>query len=93
MSSTSIKISKDSKKKLDELLSILTYKTKKKMTHEQLLKKLITLGFRYESKLVEQFFTSFNINESEIEKDPFFNLPTFNLGINTSENIDKILYK
>jgi len=88
-----IRISKDSKKKLDKLLSILTYKTKKKITHEQLLKELINLGFKYESNFAEQFLTDIRINEIEIEKDSFFNLPTFKLGRNASENIDKIIYK
>ncbi len=93
MASTTIRISKDDKKKLDELMSILSFKTKKKLTQEQLLKELVDLGIKFESNITEQLLSDNDINEIEIEKDPFFNLPTFKLGRNASENIDEIIYK
>jgi len=93
MASTTIRISKDDKKKLDELISILSFKTKKKLTQEQLLKELVDLGIKFESNITEQLLSDNEINEFEIEKDSFFNLPTFNLGPNASENIDEIIYK
>ena len=93
MASTTIRISKDDKKKLDELISILSFKTKKKLTQEQLLKELVSLGIKFESNITEQLLSDNKINEIDIEKDSFFNLPTFNLGRNTSENIDEIIYK
>ncbi len=93
MASTTIRISKDDKKKLDELISILSFKTKKKLTQEQLLKELVDLGIKFESNITEQLLSDNEINEIEIEKDSFFNLPTFNLGPNASENIDDIVYK
>ncbi|MHA1625615.1 MAG: hypothetical protein ACTSWH_10845 [Promethearchaeota archaeon] len=93
MASTTIRISKDDKKKLDELISILSFKTKKKLTQEQLLKELVDLGIKFESNITEQLLSDNEINEIEIEKDSFFNLPTFNLGPNASENIDEIIYK
>ena len=93
MASTTIRISKDDKKKLDELISILSFKTKKKLTQEQLLKELVDLGIKFESNITEQLLSDNDINEIEIEKDSFFNLPTFKLGRNASENIDEIIYK
>ena len=93
MASTTIRISVDDKKKLDELISILSFKTKKKLTQEQLLKELVDLGIKFESNITEQLLSDNEINEIEIEKDSFFNLPTFNLGPNASENIDEIIYK
>ncbi len=93
MSSTTIRISKDDKKKLDELISILSFKIKKKLTQEQLLKELVNLGIKFESNITEQLLSDNDINEFEIEKDSFFNLPTFKLGSNASENIDEIIYK
>jgi hypothetical protein len=93
MASTTIRISVDDKKKLDELISILSFKTKKKLTQEQLLKELVDLGIKFESNITEQLLSDNEINEIEIEKDSFFNLPTFNLGPNASENIDDIVYK
>ena len=85
-------VSKDDKKKLDELISILSFKTKKKLTQEQLLKELVDLGIKFESNITEQLLSDNKINEIEIEKDSFFNLPTFKLGPNASENIDEIIY-
>ena len=93
MASTTIRISKDDKKKLDELISILSFKTKKKLTQEQLLKELVYLGIKFESNITEQLLSDNEINEIEIEKDSFFNLPTFKLDPNASENIDEIIYK
>ena len=93
MASTTIRISKDDKKKLDELISILSFKTKKKLTQEQLLKELVDLGIKFESNITEQLLSDNEVNEIEIEKDSFFNLPTFNLGPDASENIDEIIYK
>ena len=93
MASTTIRISIDDKKKLDELISILSFKTKKKLTQEQLLKELVDLGIKFESNITEQLLSDNEINEIEIEKDSFFNLPTFNLGSNASEKIDDIVYK
>ena len=93
MSSTTIRISKNDKKKLDELISILSFKTKKKLTQEQLLTELVDLGIKFESNITEQLLSDNNINEVDIEEDSFFNLPTFKLGRNASDNIDKIIYK
>lgn len=93
MASTTIRISVDDKKKLDELIAILSFKTKRKLTQEQLLKELVDLGIKFESNITEQLLSDKKINEIEIEKDSFFNLPTFNLGPNASENIDEIIYK
>ena len=92
MSSTTIRISREDKKKMDELMTFLMFKTKRKITQEQLLKELIQLGKQNEEKIVENISSGEN-NSVDIEGDPFFHLPTLKLGKNASENIDDILYK
>ena len=92
MASTTIRISREDKKKMDELMTFLMFKTKRKITQEQLLKELVQLGKHYEEEIVENISSGEN-NSVDIESDPFFHLPTLKLGKNASENIDDILYK
>ena len=91
MSSTTIRISQDDKKKMDELIAILMFKLKRKITQEQLMKELINLGNQYEDRIVEKISSGDNI-PIDIENDPFFHLPTFKIGKNASENVDEIVY-
>ncbi|MHA1522594.1 MAG: hypothetical protein ACTSRK_20690 [Promethearchaeota archaeon] len=91
MASTTIRISSEDKKKMDELIAILMFKLKRKVTQEQLMKELVNLGNQYEDKIVENISSSED-NSIDIENDPFFHLPTFKLGKNASENIDDIIY-
>jgi hypothetical protein len=91
MASTTIRISRDDKKKMDELIAFLMFKTKRKITQEQLIKELVQLGHQYEDKIVENI-ASGEDDSNDIENDPFFHLPTFKLGKNVSENIDQIIY-
>ena len=92
MSSTTIRISREDKKKMDELMTFLMFKTKKKLTQEQLLKELVQLGKTHEGEMVENISRGEDISV-DIENDPFFHLPTFKLGKHASENIDDVLYK
>lgn len=77
---------------MDELMTFLMYKTKRKLTQEQLLKELVQLGMTHGGEMVENISRGKDISV-DIENDPFFHLPTFKLGKNASEKIDDILYK
>ncbi len=91
MASTTVRISSDDKKELDELISFLSFKAKRKLTQTEILSLLISIGKEERVNLVDKIVEESDINY-DVENDPFFNLPEFDMDEDTSENIDKIIY-
>ena len=95
MDATTIRISKKDKNELDQLGMYLSFKSKKRFTHAEILSLLISIGKEKVDEILEKitYENEKLLSENDIENDSFFNLPTINLDENASESIDKTIYK
>lgn len=89
--STSVKISLESKKRLEQLQAMLTLKLGRKIPQHEILDALIKLGTSNIDDLIKYFSKlKFPLSPSEIRK--VLSLPS-DWGVRTSEKeIDKVVY-
>ena len=89
--STTVKISKDYKERLDKLQASLLIATGKKVSLQELLEILVQLGVDQESALKERLTGESQPKNNELTSK-ILNMPS-DWGIETSEEtIDKIIY-
>lgn len=89
--STTIRISKKDKEKLDQLSRYLSFKTEKKLTQEELIRSLVEIGTENKQEMV-QMIKGNDESSEDLSNDPFFNLPRIELEEEDSINVDKTLY-
>jgi hypothetical protein len=90
--STTIRVAKKDKEKLDQLPRYLSFTTNRKITQEEVMESLIDSGERNKEELSQKFVESQENEEPIDESDPFFQVPEFHIGKNASREHDKIIY-
>jgi hypothetical protein len=90
--STTIRIAKKDKERLDQLTRYLSFTTNRKITQEEVMESLIETGERNKEELSQKFVETQEKEEPIDESDPFFQVPEFHLGKNASRDHDKIIY-
>ncbi len=88
---TSVKITVETKRKLEKLQSLLTLVLGRKITFQEIMDAVIDKGLKDFDSLVQHFSKKKKLSKKEIEKI-LSEIPT-DLGIETSEeDIDKTVY-
>ena len=90
--STTVRITKKDKDKLDQLTRYLSFKTRRKITQEELLASLIASGEKQKDELEKTIVHEQDDEEPIDESDPFFKIPSFSLGKSASKDHDKAIY-
>ncbi len=89
--STTIRISKNDKLKLDNLIRFISFQSNRKISQEEFLAHLILIGEQEKEALAEKFAEKVSV-QLDFSDDPFFNLPKLKLGTNASGSVDQTLY-
>jgi len=88
--STSVKMDDETKSRLEELQAEIKLETGKKVTQEELLRKIVDHAFSTKSDVINEYRKTVPADEEEIEK---FHSEISSSGVETTEeDIDEILY-
>ena len=79
MESTTIRLTKKAKEEIKELVAFLSFKVKKPLTQIDVISLLAELGIEKKEELVSKITLEEEKNKS-IEDDPFFQLPSYDIG-------------
>ncbi len=90
--STTVRISKKDKERLDQLALYCSFKARRKITQEELMASLIASGEKAKDDLGKTFLDAEAESEPIDQSDPFFNVPSFHLGRRSSKEHDKLIY-
>lgn len=88
---TSVKMDEETKSRLEELQAEIKLETGRKVTQQELLRRLVDDAYGSRAELIDSFRDTNNpLTEAEIEEFLSF---TFDSGVETrEEDIDRILY-
>jgi len=90
--STTVRITKVDKEKLDQLNRYLSFKARRKITQEELMASLIAAGEKMKDGLSKELSQLEEEEASIDESDSFFHMPSFHLGRESSKEHDRLIY-
>lgn len=90
--STTVRIARKDKERLDQLRRYLSFHARRKITQEDVMESLIDAAEASKEELAKKLSSTGEATTGIDASDPFFHLPSINLGKTASKDHDKLIY-
>ena len=90
--STTVRIAKKDKERLDQLARYISFHARRRITQEEIMASLIDAGEANKEELGKRLSARDEETVPIDPSDPFFHVPSARMGKTASEDHDKIIY-